>query len=91
MIRTREPNGAFAVKEKRPDAVLIFIAPPSMEELEHRLRGRGDTPEDQICIRMERAIWEMSLQDKYNYVVVNDTVDRCVEEILHIIAREAHE
>ena len=86
-----EPNGAFAVKEKRPDAVLIFIAPPSMEELEHRLRGRGDTPEDQICIRMERAIWEMSLQDKYNYVVVNDTVDRCVEEILHIIAREAHE
>ena len=86
-----EPNGAFAVKAKRPEAVLIFIAPPSMEELERRLRGRGDTPEDQIRIRMERAVWEISLKDKYNYVVVNDAVDRCAEEILHIIAQEAHE
>ena len=86
-----EPNGAFTVKDKRPDAVLIFIAPPSMEELERRLRGRGDTPEDQIKIRLERAVWEMGLRDKYNYVVVNDSVDRCAEEILHIIAHEAHE
>lgn len=86
-----EPNGAFAVKEKRPEAVLIFIAPPSMEELERRLRGRGDTPEEQIRIRLERAVWEMGLKNKYNYVVVNDDADRCAEEILHIIALEAHE
>ena len=55
-----EPNGAFAVQKKRPDAVLIFIAPPSMEELERRLRSRGDTKEDQIKIRLERATWEMA-------------------------------
>ena len=50
-----EPNGAFQVREKRPDAVLIFIAPPSREELEARLRGRGDTNEEQMRVRLERA------------------------------------
>ena len=50
-----EPNGAFNVKKERPDAVLIFIAPPSLEELERRLRGRGDTSEEQIRIRQDRV------------------------------------
>ena len=54
-----EPNGAFQVKRNYPDAALIFVTPPSLEELEKRLRGRGDTPEDQISIRMERAKWEI--------------------------------
>ena len=84
-----EPNGAFHVKESRPDATLIFIAPPSMEELEKRLRGRGDTPEDQIAIRMERAHWEMDQRSWYDHVVVNDSVERCAEEILNIIAEKA--
>ena len=60
--------------------------PPSMEELERRLRGRGDTPEDQILIRMERAVWEMEQRCWYDHVVVNDDADRCAEEILKIIA-----
>ena len=84
-----EPKGAEQVKKSMPEATLIFIMPPSMEELEKRLRGRGDTPEDQIAIRMERAIWEMDQRSWYDYVVVNDSVQRCAEEILNIIAEKA--
>jgi guanylate kinase len=62
-----------------------------MEELEKRLRGRGDTPEDQIAIRMERANWEMDQRSWYDHVVVNDSVERCAEEILKIIAEKADE
>lgn len=84
-----EPKGAAIVHGKRPDATLIFIMPPSMEELERRLRGRGDTSEDQIAIRMERAKWEIDQQSWYDYVVVNDKLDDCVQEILNIIAEKA--
>ena len=81
-----EPNGAFIVRKARPDATLIFIAPPSLEELEKRLRSRGDTPEDQIKLRLERAAWEMEQGKKYDYYVVNDQVETCAEKILKIIA-----
>lgn len=84
-----EPNGAFIVQKSRPDAVLIFIAPPSMEEVERRLRRRGDTAEDQIQLRLKRASWEMEQSKKYHYIVINDQVNSCAEEILNIIAREA--
>ena len=84
-----EPNGAFTVQNARPDAILIFIAPPSMEEVERRLRARGDTDEDQIQLRLQRASWEMEQSKKYNYIVINDQVDACADEILNIIAREA--
>ncbi len=84
-----EPNGAFNVRRETEDAVLIFIAPPSAEELEHRLRGRGDTSEEQIRIRQARVAWEMEQSKHYDYVVVNDRVDACAEEMLKIIAREA--
>lgn len=80
-----EPKGAAQVKAAVPDAVLIFIMPPSMEELERRLRGRGDTPEDQILLRLERAKWEMEQRHWYDHVVVNDVADRCAREILAII------
>ena len=81
-----EPAGAKQVRAAMPEAKLVFIMPPSMEELERRLRGRGDTPEDQIKIRMERAVWEMEQKDWYDHVVVNDDARRCAEEILKIIA-----
>ena len=84
-----EPNGAFEVRKSCPEAVLIFIAPPSMEEVERRLRSRGDTPEDQILVRLDRANWEMEQSKKYNYIVINDRVEACAEEILNIIAKEA--
>ena len=81
-----EPNGAKQVKAAAPEAILVFIMPPSMEELEKRLRGRGDTPEEQIAMRMERATWEMEQRSWYDYVVVNDSAERCANEILKIIA-----
>ena len=81
-----EPKGAQQVKAAAAEAVLIFIMPPSVEELERRLRGRGDTPEDQIVIRMERANWEMDQRSWYDHVVVNDDADRCADEILNIIS-----
>ena len=81
-----EPNGAFAVRAKRPDAVLIFIAPPSLQALEQRLRGRGDTGEDQIRLRLDRAQWEMEQGKKYDHTVINDRVETCAKEILRIIA-----
>ena len=86
-----EPNGAFNVRKARPDAVLIFIAPPSLEILESRLRGRGDTSEEQIRLRQERAAWEMEQSKRYDYTVINDQVDACAEQILKIIAQASEE
>lgn len=83
-----EPNGAFNVRAERPDAVLIFIAPPSLEELERRLRGRGDTSEEQIRIRLDRVRWEMEQAKQYHYTVVNDCVEDCVKQIQNIIEKE---
>ena len=84
-----EPNGAFNVRKAWPEAVLIFIAPPSMEELERRLRSRGDTSEAQIEKRLARAKWEMEQSAQYDYTVVNEQVDACADEILKIIAQVA--
>ena len=81
-----EPKGAEQVRKAAPDATLIFIMPPSLEELERRLRGRGDTSEEQIALRMERAIWEMEQRSWYDHVVVNDDATRCADEILSIIS-----
>ena len=89
LILDIEPNGALNVKQIWPEAHLIFIAPPSMEELERRLRGRGDTPEDQIQMRLKRAAWEMSQMDKYEFVVINDTAQACAGRILNFIAEKA--
>ena len=86
-----DPNGAFNVRAKRPDAVLIFIAPPSMEALRQRLLGRGDTSPEQMAIRLDRAKWEMEQGQKYDYIVTNDRVETCAEEILKIIARSCNE
>ena len=84
-----EPNGAFNVRREKEDSVLIFIAPPSLEELESRLRGRGDTSEEQIRVRQARVAWEMEQSKHYDYVVVNEQVEKCAQKILQIIAKEA--
>ena len=86
-----DPKGAFQVRQKCPDVTMIFIMPPSQEELERRLRNRGDTSPEQIELRLERAKWEMEQRDKYDYVVVNDDRDRCAQEILNIISAKEHE
>ena len=84
-----EPNGAGQVKKNMPEATLIFIMPPDMEELERRLRSRGDTTEEQIRLRLERAHWEMDQKSWYDHVLVNDSAEVCAQKILKIIAEEA--
>ena len=84
-----EPNGAFAVRKARPDAVLVFVAPPSVEELERRLRGRGDTSEEQMKLRLERAAWELEQGKRYDHIIVNDTVENCAAQFCNIIAEQA--
>ena len=84
-----DPNGAMNVRRVHPDATLIFILPPSWEELERRLRGRGDTSEDQIEKRLTRAKWEIDQSPKYDKRVINDQVEACAADILNIIAEKA--
>lgn len=76
-----EPQGAFKVREKMPDAVLIFIVPPSMEILRARLILRGRESEEQIEKRLAAAKWEFEQSPKYNYIVENDDLKECVDEI----------
>ncbi len=85
MILDVEPVGAMKVREVYPSATLIYVAPPSLDILEQRIRKRNDTPEEQIKLRRERAVWEHSQQAKYDHVVVNDVLDDCVQNVLHII------
>lgn len=86
-----EPNGAFELRRQRPDVSLIFIMPPSMEALYRRLCRRGDTSPEQIHLRMERARWEMEQLHLYDYVVINDQVETCVDQILHFIRQKLAE
>ena len=85
-----EVQGALQVKEKMPDAVMIFILPPDAVTLEARLRGRGTETEDVIAKRMTKARTELALFDRYDYVVVNreNGVDTAAEEILSILRAE---
>jgi guanylate kinase len=85
MILDVEPVGAMRVKEIYPQATLIYVAPPSLETLEQRLRARNDTPEEQIMIRRQRAAWEDSQKDKYDYIVINDVLEDAVSNVLGII------
>lgn len=88
MVLDVEPNGAMNIRQMYPDATLIFITPPSIAELERRLRDRKDTDEEQIRLRLNRASWEETQKDRYDYVVVNDVLEQCAEEVLRIIAQK---
>lgn len=78
-------KGAGQVKAVEPAAVLIFLAPPSMGELERRLRGRRTEDDDRIRRRMETAGWEMTQQGWFDHVVVNDTLERASSQVAAII------
>lgn len=82
-----EVQGAMQVHEKRPDAVMVFIAPPSFEELAARLRGRGTEDEEKVLKRLETAKEELKQQERFDYVIVNDELDRAVEELRDILAK----
>ena len=79
-----EVQGARQVKAAYPEAVAIFIAPPSMESLEQRLRGRGDTSEEAVERRLAIARAELGAADEFDQVVVNDDLDAAVAQMLRI-------
>ncbi len=81
-----EVQGAMQVKRQRPETLLIFLMPPSMQELERRLVGRGQDDMDTIHRRLHEAERECAMRDAFDYVVVNDDVERAVEEINELIS-----
>ena len=74
--------------EKMPEGIYVFLLPPSMEELERRLRSRGTDSEEVILRRLDSARGEVSLAKKYRYVVVNDVVQDAVDTIDAILTAE---
>lgn len=84
-----EIQGAMKVKERFPNAVLVYVLPPSAAELETRLRGRATETEEKIKERLRRAAAESEGLEKYDYVIVNDDLDVCEQE-LHGILCAAH-
>jgi len=82
-----EVQGAAQVKKAMPEAVLVFLAPPSLEELERRLRGRGTETEEKIQGRLKTAEYEMTLAGEYDYTVVNDEVARAAAEVAEILEK----
>ena len=83
-----EVCGALQVKEKFPEAVLVFLMPPSMEELRRRIDGRKTETKEVIEVRMKKASDEVKMINKYDYVVVNDKLNTAVEEVIAIIRAE---
>ena len=80
-----DPQGAFQVKSLIPGSVLVFIVPPSWEELQRRLEGRGSETKQQVAVRLTTARRELELVGRYDHVVINDDVPRAVDELAAII------
>lgn len=83
-----EVQGARQVKEKMPDAIMIFLIPPSLGELKNRLESRGTETEETIKGRLARAREEYAEADFYDYIVVNDDIDSAANELLSILTAE---
>lgn len=83
-----EIQGALEIKNKFPDTLLLFISPPSAETLKNRLVGRGTEDMDTIRARLKRAVQEADGIENYDYFVINDELDACVEEIHAIVSSE---
>lgn len=81
-------QGAIQVKNKIPDCILIFIEPPSMNELETRLKKRDTEVSQELEIRMRTAKEEMRIAPKYDYIIVNDEVGRAAAELIEIVKKE---
>lgn len=87
VILVIEVEGAGSIKRIYPGATTVFVCPPSMEELEARLRGRGTETEEAIQKRMARAAEEMELAKSYDEKLINDRVDDCAEELYKLIKK----
>ncbi|MCR5670981.1 MAG: guanylate kinase [Butyrivibrio sp.] len=84
-----EIQGALQIKKQYPDAVLLFVMPPSVAELEKRLRGRGTETDEVIAQRLARAKEEALGIENYDYIVINDDIEECVKRV-HGIIEAAH-
>lgn len=85
-----EIQGAMKIKEQYPDTVLLFVTPPSAEELKRRLVGRGTETEEVIESRLVRAVQESEGMELYDYLVINDDLETCVDEV-HAIIQSEHD
>ena len=88
MILEIEIQGAMKIREKFPDTLLVFVCPPSMEELKNRLVGRGTETLDVINGRLRRAVEESRGMDKYDYLLINDDLEECVDTLHETIRCE---
>ena len=80
-----ELQGALQIRNKLPETILMFLMPPSADELENRLRGRGTETDEVIRARLRRAVEESRSMEQYDYLVVIDNLETCVEEVHHLI------
>lgn len=80
-----EVQGALQVKDIFPEAILLFVTPPSIAELKKRLTGRGTEAEDVVNKRLSRAAEEVVLMDRYDYILVNDDLDECIQNAVTYI------
>ena len=85
LILEIETKGALQITQKMPESILIFILPPSIEELEHRLRGRNTEDEETIQGRLHEAFREIECSKNYDYRVVNDDLYKALKELEQII------
>ncbi|MBR3970897.1 MAG: guanylate kinase [Ruminococcus sp.] len=83
-----EVQGAMKVRELRPDAVFVFIAPPSVNELRRRLNKRGTETQEVIEKRIAAAVTELPYMDKYDYIIVNDALEDAVSDFFAVIRSE---
>lgn len=83
-----EIQGAMKVRELRPDALFVFIAPPSVNELRRRLNKRGTETQEVIEKRIAAAITELPYMDKYDYIIVNDALEDAVSDFFAVIRSE---
>lgn len=88
VILELDVQGMRNLKRIRPETVAIFLAPPSMEELERRLRNRGTNDDEDIALRMRNAETEMAARGAFEHIIVNDTIDRAAAEMVEIL--DAH-
>lgn len=82
-------QGALQVMQRRPDAITVFIAPPSFEELTRRLNGRGDTAPEVAGLRLHIALQECATATQYQYIIINDSIGHAADEFQAILTAEA--
>jgi guanylate kinase len=80
-----EQQGALQIKEKCPEALLLFIMPPSVREIYNRLKGRGTETEEVIMKRMTQGAREARVIERYDYLIINDDLDKCIEDVHNTI------